>query len=289
VVGRVTASRQLGPATATLRAERMVEDAGTTPVISGALNSLRTAFTGVDRGDYYGVDRLAIELGFAPGQTRVTLSIAAEETRSLVTSFASLNGTRAPNPALGFGRAALLRGSVTHRTRAGEGWTLSLEGGASGGGDWVRADLSLRGEKPVGPGALQWRAQGGIATRELPAAHSFLLGGRGTLPGVAFRALGGRRAGWADLGWLVPVSIPTPPVPGGNRIALSSRIGPFLAAGIAGGQVTAPWQATGRLEPVAGLRLELWGPLLRFEAGTSLRSGRVGVTLDVHPDWWPLL
>ena len=35
-----------------------------------------------------------------------------------------------------------------------------------------------------------------------------------------------------------------------------------------------------------GVRLDLWGPLLRLESGVSLRSGRIGATFDLHPDWW---
>lgn len=289
VVGRVSVARSLGPAVATLRAERMVEDAGSAPVISGALNSLRSGLTGADLGDYFRVSRVALELGFSSGGERFAVSMATEKTSSVTTTFVPLSGTSLSNPALGFGRALLVRSSLTHRSPDGDGWGIFLEGGNSSARDWVRAELSGRGGLAVGPGALEWRALGGMATRELPAAHSFLLGGRGTLPGEAFRSLGGRRAAWADLGWLVPVTIPTPPLPGGHRIGLPSRVGPFLAAGVAGGQVAAPWQASGRLEPVAGLRLELWGPLLRFELGTSLRSGHFGATFDVHPDWWPLL
>jgi hypothetical protein len=29
--------------------------------------------------------------------------------------------------------------------------------------------------------------------------------------------------------------------------------------------------------------------LIRVEAGVGLRDGDVGLTLDVHPDWWGVL
>ena len=64
----------------------------------------------------------------------------------------------------------------------------------------------------------------------------------------------------------------------------------ILAAGIAGGeQPGLPWRATDRIEPVAGLRLDLWGPLLRVAAGMALRTGQLSVAVDVHPDWWGLM
>ncbi|MBK7594182.1 MAG: hypothetical protein IPJ11_02755 [Gemmatimonadetes bacterium] len=65
---------------------------------------------------------------------------------------------------------------------------------------------------------------------------------------------------------------------------------PFLAAGVAGGDARdLPWRGVGRVETVAGVRLDLWGPLFRVEAGISLRTGRFGVSVDAHPDWWPIL
>ena len=50
-----------------------------------------------------------------------------------------------------------------------------------------------------------------------------------------------------------------------------------------------PWQATGGVRPVAGLAVELFMRLIRVEAGVGLRNGDVGLTLDVHPDWWGVL
>lgn len=129
-----------------------------------------------------------------------------------------------------------------------------------------------------------------MGSRDLPGYRSFLTGGRGTLVGVPHRAIGGRRLA------LVEVALPLamrPPAPVLGRVAagmLASRITPFLAAAVAGGAVAGvPWQATGTIEPVVGVRLDLWGPLLRLEAGWAVRQGGVGLTLDAHPDWWSIL
>ena len=93
-----------------------------------------------------------------------------------------------------------------------------------------------------------------------------------------------------EVAWALPASIPTPPVPYARYAPLPSTVAPFLGAAIVGGDdPSAPWRANGAIEPVAGLRLDLWGPLIRFEGGVSLRTGRVGLTVDVHPDWWAMM
>ncbi|MBA2290868.1 MAG: hypothetical protein H0W15_00275, partial [Gemmatimonadales bacterium] len=112
---------------------------------------------------------------------------------------------------------------------------------------------------------------------------------RGTLPGVAHRSLGGRRFAWGEVAWNHPAAIPTPPVPFARRVPLPSTIGVFFAAGVVGGEVGGvPWRATSLVEPVAGLRIDAWGPTIRIDAGVGLRRGTVGVTIDIHPDWWPI-
>jgi hypothetical protein len=67
-------------------------------------------------------------------------------------------------------------------------------------------------------------------------------------------------------------------------------LAPFLAAGWADRSYAGlPWQPTAGVRPVAGLAAELFMRLLRIEAGVGLRDGDLGLTLDVHPDWWGVL
>lgn len=102
--------------------------------------------------------------------------------------------------------------------------------------------------------------------------------------------MGGRRHAWGEVAWSHAAAIPTPPIPFARQVVLPSSVGFFFAVGVAGGTVEGvPWRATGQLEPVAGLRIDVWGPILRVDAGMSLRRGSVGITIDVHPDWWPIL
>jgi hypothetical protein len=40
---------------------------------------------------------------------------------------------------------------------------------------------------------------------------------------------------------------------------------------------------------VAGIALEWFMRLIRIEAGIGLRTGDIGVTVEVHRDWWGIL
>ncbi len=288
VVGKLGLERAVAGAFASLQAERSIVDFATTPVISGVLNSVRTAIAGDDIGDYLLLERVQIGVRLHAGGTRIDLRASREWSWSVASAFTPLHGTSKTNPALGEGPATVLRSAFTRRNSAGEGWSLDAEAG-SGLHEWFRLALDGRSRLALGHGALQLRSSGGIGTRDLPSYRSFALGGRGTLPGIPFRAVGGRRSALVDAWWALPFGVPTPPIPTVRRISLPSIAGPFIAAGVAGGGLRLPWQATGRVEAVAGLRVDLWGPLLRLEAASSLRTGHIGLTLDVHPDWWPVL
>jgi hypothetical protein len=72
----------------------------------------------------------------------------------------------------------------------------------------------------------------------------------------------------------------------GRQVTLA----PFVAAGYAARPFGfLPWGNTDGVRPVAGLALELFMRLIRFEAGVGLRDGQVGVTVDISRDWWGLL
>jgi hypothetical protein len=43
------------------------------------------------------------------------------------------------------------------------------------------------------------------------------------------------------------------------------------------------------VRPVAGIALEWFMRLLRVEAGVGLRTGDVGITVEIHRDWWGIL
>jgi hypothetical protein len=70
----------------------------------------------------------------------------------------------------------------------------------------------------------------------------------------------------------------------------SLTVAPFVAAGYAASPIPGvPWGDSDGVRPVAGVALELFMRLIRVEAGVGLRSGEVGVTVDINRDWWGLL
>ena len=143
---------------------------------------------------------------------------------------------------------------------------------------------------PVGPGTLGFTAYGGWGSAGLPAYRSFVLGGRGTLPGEPFRAYGGRAIALGRLEW--DFSVPFVAIPLGSFASTGQTIsvGPFLAAGWTTDEVpNTPWENTPGVRPVAGVAAEFLMRLLRVEAGVALKTGDIGVMVDVNPDWWGIL
>jgi hypothetical protein len=86
--------------------------------------------------------------------------------------------------------------------------------------------------------------------------------------------------------------VPFPAIPLGAFVSTgkSITIAPFLSAGVTGGTMAGlPWHSSGELRPVAGLAVEWFHRLIRAEAGVSLRTGALGVTVDVSREWWEIL
>lgn len=289
VLGGLSLARSIAGAQWTLAVGRRLVDVGDAPSGSGLASSFASVIGGADLGDWTLLERAALEMRSALAGGNLQLAIAREWSWSVTAGFSPLTGSSRPNPSLGVGAVTVATAAYRHRAVTGEGWQLAIEAG-SGAAAWGRADASWRGGTTLGAGRLGAALEGGVATEELPGYRGFVLGGRHTLPGLAYRALGGRRMARAEVGWTVPFAVPTPPIPNARGLRLPSTMTPFLAAGVAGGDDPRwPWRAVGRVEPVAGLRLDLWGPLVRVEAGVALRSGRFGISLDAHPDWWPIL
>lgn len=275
------------PAVVTLTVGRQVADVAAGRFGSSAMNSITTAMTGDDAGSWLLRDLFSeVEIRGEGTALRWRLVGIEEQVSSLSTRFTALDGTRRANPALAAGRVRRTVVSVgTQGFGEVAGWELTAEHG-KGEEHWGR--IAGRAAGRLAP--FDWRLEAGAATGHLPAYRSFVAGGRGSLVGVPNRAIGGRRLARAELALPIAVGVPAP---AGGRIAssvLASRVTPFVALAMAGGELPEmPWRATGDPETVLGVRVDLWGPLLRLEAGWALRRGTVGVSFDAHPDWWPLL
>jgi hypothetical protein len=289
LLGTMLLSRTDGSSSLHIGAERRLSDVGDAPAASGVANSLSTAIDGTDLGDWTLLERTWIGFRRPAGAAVLEWQLAREWSWSVGTRFTPLSGAAGRNPALGVGAATVSRGRLTRKDATGDGWQLSAEVG-EGDVSWRRVALALRASAPMSIGRVTVAAEAGVGSDSLPGYRHFVLGGKHTLPGVPLRALGGRRMARAEVGVALPVGVPTPPFPNARHLDLPSTLMPFLAVGVAAGDdARRSWRGTRALESVAGVRLDLWGPLLRLEAGVSLRTGRIGFSIDAHPDWWPVL
>lgn len=284
-----------GATQVSLGAERRIRDFADLPVISPALNSLLAQEAGDDYGDYVLLHAARASLRHRlDGRLTVELGLALEESRSVGVSSSPANGSYRPNPPLGAGtlriaRAAIERASGGMAVERDFQGRLALEAG-EGEGEYLRASADGRWLTGAGPGRLLARLHLGAGTDRLPPYRSFVLGGRGTLLGEPFRAYGGRAMALAHAEWRFEV--PAPAIPLGSFASTGRRLtlAPFVAAGWAGSPIRGlPWDETDGIRPVAGLAAEWLMGLLRFELGVGLRSGDVGVSVDVNRDWWGIL
>lgn len=291
----LTASWEQGPATAFLTIGRQLKDLDDRQRISTLVNSLLAQEGGRDQRDYVLLDqaRLGIARRVGGGLT-LALDGGLEKARSVVTEASPARGDYRPNPALGEARLGVGRLALDYaaaRLDRGEATeaSLAIEGG-TGGVEYARVSAVLGRLQPIGAAAVLVRLEGGAGSEELPRYRSFAIGGWGTLVGEPFRAFGGRRFALAQVE--LRFEVPFPALPLGAFVSTGGRVtvAPFVAAGWAGGAVAGlPWQPSRGARPVAGVALEWFHRLIRIEAGTALRTGDFGVTVDVSREWWGVL
>jgi hypothetical protein len=295
LTGSMTAGWSTGATGLSLGASRRISDFSDLPVIAPVLNSLLSQEGGRDHGDY--VLLQSVELGLRrrlSSRTALALNLAVEESRSVTTTASPASGSYRANPALGsgtyrVGRLTLERASGGIAARSDLQGRLALEVG-EGSQEYLRGTAAARLLAGVGGGGLLTRLYLGAGTRRLPPHRSFVIGGRGTLPGEPFRNYGGRYVALAHMEWRFDV--PAPALPLGSFASTGRHItlAPFVAAGYTSQPLPGlPWESTGGVRPVAGVAIELFMRLLRVEAGVGLERGGIGVTVDINRDWWGLL
>ncbi len=285
----------VGAATLGAIGYREVRDVADEPIVAPLVNSIAAQEFGEDYGDYarVGGGRLELEYALGGGVTG-RLAVAREAVGSLPVRAAPATGRYRPNPALG-GPALevvtleLRRVSEGFAVRRDRFFSLSLEGGRrDGGATYLRLAGTAHVLVPVGATRVLARVRGGIASRDLPAHRTFVLGGRGTLLGDDFRAWGGRATARAHLEWRVPTPFPSLSF-GVARTPASITLAPYVAAGWAERPVTGtPWRATPGVRITAGLGLE-WLGVFRVEVGYGVQSRRAHVAFDVTRDFWSVL
>ncbi|MGH7520156.1 MAG: hypothetical protein ACREMI_02645 [Gemmatimonadales bacterium] len=269
---------------------RQVRDIADAPVIAPLLNSIASQEFGDDYGDYYRATGVRFGARFAVG-ARGEWYVAAtrERIQSLPVRATPATGRFRPNPAVHDGHYWI--GMLTVRRRS-EGFAVRRDAAGEAtievGGNYVRLSAAGHLLVPLGQQRLLTRVQLGLGTEELPPQRTFLMGGRGTLLGDAFREWGGRRAA------LLHVELRTP-VPfirlsaGPARTPGTITLAPYAAVGWVSEPVAlTPWQPTPAARVTFGLGAE-WLGLIRVEAGYGVQSRRVHVAFDVTRDFWDIL
>ncbi len=291
--GGVVLAVHPSPFTVYFDATRSVRDLSEWPTTSGVLNSVTSQEGGIDYGDWLELDRLAAGVRWASGVVGVDWEAAIEESRSLEVTATPARGTYRVNPALGSGSIWTTRLNIrgtwgTTSTRFTK-VSLGLEAGAFDRG-YARATLETAGSWKLGAGSLSTSFRGGLTTGTPPAWRTFVIGGRGTLPGDPYRAWGGRYMALGRVEWRIPMRVPGLPLSDYLEPGAGATLAPFVALGWAGEPLEGlPWQASGGLRPVLGVASELLFNALRIEAGWSPRAGRLALLVDASPAWWPIL
>ncbi|NNG16427.1 MAG: hypothetical protein HKM89_08100 [Gemmatimonadales bacterium] len=293
--GRLTGSLVLETRGAWLGVRRDIRDLADFPVIAPVLNSILSQEAGEDYGDYVLVESAEIGARHRLGtRTRLEGSLGVESATGVLVEATPANGTYRPNPDLGaptygVARVLLERAPGGIALRHDIGGSVAIEA-ADGPTSYMRVTAEGRWRAGIGRTELLSRLYVGLGTDRLPAYRSFVVGGRGTLVGEPFRAYGGRQMALAHLEWRFAVPIPALRLGSfastGNRLVLA----PFVAGAWSARPVTgSPWPETDGIRPVVGVAAEWFMRLLRLEAGVNLRDGSLGLTVDIHRDWWPLL
>jgi hypothetical protein len=268
------AEAELGWSRAPARAEaraflNRLEDAGSFPAASGVLNSLHALLAGRDHTDPYYRSGVEVTLGGRPREGRrwqVGAEVAEHRPATLTSDFGVLAPPSAFRPVQPVDRGWMRAGELALDAPAVEGAAvrrgaaLVLRGGAlrrEGDGELAFGSglVDAAAGRSWGRRELDVRLRGGLAGGELPVQELFLVGGRGTLPGHPFRALGGDRFALAEVTATLPLREP------------------WLRARLTG---AAAWMGAG--EPAAGA-LSRWLPTATGSRG-SLGAG-LGIFYDI--------
>ena len=281
------------PVTLFMEVSRSVRDLSEWPTSSGVLNSVTSQEAGIDYGDWLELNRVAGGLSWQGRTFRVEWETALEDSRSLDVTSTPARGSYDPNPELGAGSVWSTRVGVHGRWGATASTVKKLSVGFEAGGydrGYTRTTVDASGSWQLGTGSLVISGRGGVTTGTPPAWRTFVLGGRGSLPGDPYRAWGGRQMALGRVEWRIPLRLPGPRVGDYLDLGAGAALAPFVALGWSGDPLEGlPWRTSGGLRPVLGVASELLFNALRVEAGWSPRAGKVALLVDATPAWWPIL
>jgi hypothetical protein len=291
-------------------------DVAVGPVISGAMNTLTSALAGRDYSDlfYASGGMLQLERPVLRGWTGTLAARVEDERSASLETEASAAGDFRPVHAIDDGMFYGWALSLAHRSPSGRAraWraTLGADGGrlvpddggrlvpdegarlfdVAAGGDHLdfvrpRLDLGLTRRWRQADGRVDVELSAGAAAGTLPRQALYLVGGRGTLPGYAFRAYGGDR--FAALRTTASAELWAPFVRG----RLFAGAG-WADVGDSGRDALAGWGALPMHAPKygAGAGVGLFYDILRVDIARGLSTGgRWELIIEANPSFWDFL
>ncbi|HLM68303.1 MAG TPA: hypothetical protein VK358_12280, partial [Longimicrobium sp.] len=273
-------------------------DVGGFPVISGAMNSLTGLLAGYDYSDPYYASGAELRMDRPVGRGwngALGLRVEEHESAARETDFSLLGGSDHFRPVVPiaegtfYGGSAALRRTLPAEVARGVSLGFSVDGGRLDTGrdalHFARPRVDAGWVRRGGGGReLLVEAQAGGVLGDMPPQATFLLGGRGTVPGYRFREYGGdafalaratlssdlvpqfvRGRVFAAGGW-VDNSDPPPPL---GLDALGGRTGGMASVGAGVG---------------------LFFDILRIDVARGLGGGGVWeVIVEANPSFWDFL
>jgi len=276
------------------------------PVISGAMNTLSSALAGRDYSDlfYASGGRVDLRRPVFAGWTGTFTARAEDQRSATLQTGQSAFGDFRPVPPIDDG--VMLGGAVslTHASPSGKAVAWNATVGVDGGhlaldedtaglaadrsaADFFRPrlDVGLTRRWPSGGTRLEAGFSAGAAAGTLPAQALYLIGGRGTVPGYAFRAYGGDR--FATLRTTLSTDVRSPFLRG----RLFGAAG-WADAGGPGADALARWGAVPMDAPKVsvGAGVGIFYDILRVDVARGLSSGgRWELMIEANPSFWDFL
>lgn len=281
-------------------------DVAVGPVISGAMNTLSSALAGRDYSDLFYATGGTLQLEHPVLRSWTgALGVRVEDERSAsLESQASAAGDFRPVHPIDDGMFYGWALSLARRSPSGKAiaWSAALgaDGGrlekdvlaldvAAGGNhvDFVRPrlDLGLTYRWRQADGRVDVELSAGAAAGTLPRQALYLVGGRGTLPGYAFRAYGGDR--FATLRTTASADLWAPFVRG--RLLAAAG---WADVGDSGRDALAAWGALPMNAPKYGVGagVGIFYDILRVDVARGLSSGgRWELIIEANPSFWDFL
>lgn len=276
---------------------RSTRDMGIARALPGAINTLSSAFLGRDYTDPYFTTGARLRMTRDLSERMVGgLDLVAERHSgaSLTQSAALLNDSEEFRDVRAIDAGDVSSAVFTLRRpmpdpRA-EDWSaeLGLEIGAFDGNYYARPtfDVEVRRSSADLSRDVTVAASGGFVTAHAPSQKLFVLGGRGTLPGYAFRSFAGRRYAHVDVQASLAVVQPWVRVRAVGAAGIAAGLPSFDPATDAATPAWQTWNVSGsdgvRASVGAGVSL-LWD-LLRIDALRGVNGGDWRYEVSFHPD-----